>query len=511
MNIQEAKNYIKDTVLLYLKKDEFGDYRIPMQRQRPIFLQGAPGIGKSAIMEQIASELGIALVSYSMTHHTRQSALGLPFIKTKEYGGHEVDVSEYTMSEIIASIYETMEASGISEGILFLDEINCVSETLYPSMLQFLQFKTFGRHKVPEGWVIVTAGNPPQYNKSVREFDVVTLDRLKVMEVDEDYDAWRRYASDKGVHSAVITFLDNNRDYFYKIEKTAEGCTYVTARGWEDLSDILFLYEEESFCVSQSLASQYINDKEIARDFIIYYDLYKKYKNDYRIDVILDADEHSSEQIDNMIQKASKAQIDERLSLVGLILDNVKCEVNEIMDATHVLKEVNPAFRNIMTLPPCDVLSAVESRIDAGLKIMKKQESAGTLDQHSKRHHKRVLELYDMLRNRLTEAKDKSSLADDACDDKTMCAMFYDMQMSDLKKQVEKAKIHLHNMFEFIVKAYTAESNEMVIVVTELTINTSTAEFLASFGCDDYSEYKNSLKISDRKEEIRKWILEELN
>ncbi len=154
MNIKQAKDYIENTVRLYLKRDEFGEYRIPVVRQRPVFLLGAPGIGKTAIMEQIAQELGIALVSYSMTHHTRQSALGLPFISNRSYQDMEFQVSEYTMSEIIASIYDVMEHSGISEGILFLDEINCVSETLAPSMLQFLQYKVFGRHKVPEGWVM---------------------------------------------------------------------------------------------------------------------------------------------------------------------------------------------------------------------------------------------------------------------------------------------------------------------------------------------------------------------
>mgnify|MGYP003557738609 FL=1 len=97
MNINSAKQYIKDTVSLYLKKDEFGEYRIPVQRQRPIFMIGAPGIGKTAIMEQIAQELSVGLVAYSMTHHTRQSALGLPFIKHQEYDGQQVDVTEYTM------------------------------------------------------------------------------------------------------------------------------------------------------------------------------------------------------------------------------------------------------------------------------------------------------------------------------------------------------------------------------------------------------------------------------
>ena len=263
MNIREAKDYIKDTVQLYLTKDEFGDYRIPVVRQRPIFLLGAPGIGKTAVMSQIASELDIALVSYSMTHHTRQSALGLPFIEKKEYAGKNYSVSEYTMSEIIASVYDTMEESGVKEGILFLDEINCVSETLYPSMLQFLQYKVFGKHAVPEGWVIVTAGNPPEFNKAVREFDVVTLDRLKVIEVEADYPAWKKYAFDAGLHGSILNFLESNRDYFYGVETTAFGKNYVTARGWEDLSDIIKLYEESGKKVTESLVGQYIKNETV--------------------------------------------------------------------------------------------------------------------------------------------------------------------------------------------------------------------------------------------------------
>ncbi len=127
MNIKEAKEQIRQAVEAYRQKNEFGEYVIPVEQQRPIFLMGAPGIGKTAVMEQIAREMGIGLVSYSMTHHTRQSALGLPFIETKTYRGQEYQVSEYTMSEIIASVYEQIEKHQLEEGILFLDEINCVS------------------------------------------------------------------------------------------------------------------------------------------------------------------------------------------------------------------------------------------------------------------------------------------------------------------------------------------------------------------------------------------------
>ena len=80
MNIATAKQQIKNAITVYLQKDQEGRYKIPVVRQRPVFLVGPPGLGKTAIMQQVADEMGIGLVSYSMTHHTRQSALGLPVI-----------------------------------------------------------------------------------------------------------------------------------------------------------------------------------------------------------------------------------------------------------------------------------------------------------------------------------------------------------------------------------------------------------------------------------------------
>ena len=75
MNIGQAKQEIINTVKAYLLRDEKGEYRIPAIRQRPVFLMGPPGIGKTQIMEQIATECGIGLVSYTITHHTRQSVV----------------------------------------------------------------------------------------------------------------------------------------------------------------------------------------------------------------------------------------------------------------------------------------------------------------------------------------------------------------------------------------------------------------------------------------------------
>ena len=100
MNIKQAKEEIKHAVQAYLSKDAFGEYKIPAVRQRPVLLIGPPGIGKTQIMEQIAKECQIGLVAYTITHHTRQSAIGLPFISKHTFDGKEQAVTELSLIHI---------------------------------------------------------------------------------------------------------------------------------------------------------------------------------------------------------------------------------------------------------------------------------------------------------------------------------------------------------------------------------------------------------------------------
>ena len=323
MNIQEAKTEVIHTVRAYTAKNEDGEYKIPQIRQRPVLLMGPPGIGKTAIVEQAAQECGVGLVSYTITHHTRQSAVGLPMVEKKIYDGREVTVTEYTMSEIIASVYECMKNTGCQEGILFIDEVNCVSETLAPTMLQFLQGKTFGNHRVPKGWVIVAAGNPSEYNKSVREFDIVTLDRVKKINVDVDYPAWKTYAAEREIHGAIRSYLEGKSQNFYRIDQNPEGKEFVTARGWEDLSVIMDQYEDMNIAVSESLIRQYIQCREISEDFASYYLFYKKCRERYQ------------EEVENILAGTAKEcgqaewPLDEQLTISNLLISRVWNRVSE--------------------------------------------------------------------------------------------------------------------------------------------------------------------------------------
>ncbi|MCC8104890.1 MAG: AAA family ATPase [Clostridiales bacterium] len=325
MNIQEARKEIIRTIRAYTAQKEDGTYVIPSLRQRPLLLIGPPGIGKTAIMEQAARECQVGFVSYTMTHHTRQSALGLPYIERRSFGGEEYAVTEYTMSEIIASVYRCMEETGVSAGLLFLDEINCVSETLAPAMLQFLQNKTFGSHRLPDGWVLAAAGNPPEYNKSVHEFDIATLDRLKYIPVEADYDAWRAYALGEAVHGAILAYLDTHPGQFYILKQTYASRTFATARGWEDLSCILKEYETLDFPVDAKLVCQYLQDQELAEDFSYFYQLYHTKEQHLPITQMLAGEEPAVAACRTLLCEGS---FEEQIYLVHLMLS---C-INEKLD-----------------------------------------------------------------------------------------------------------------------------------------------------------------------------------
>lgn len=489
MNIQKAKEQIKNAVKAYLTKDNFGRYKIPIKRQRPIFLMGAPGIGKTAIMAQIAEEMDIGLVSYSMTHHTRQSALGLPFIVKKNYEQKEYSVSEYTMSEIIASVYDMMQATGKKEGILFLDEINCVSETLAPAMLQFLQYKIFGRNQVPQGWVVVTAGNPPEFNKSVRDFDIVTWDRLKRIDVEPDYEAWHNYATQKGEHPAVISYLAIKKEDFYKIETTVEGKSFVTARGWDDLSEMIKLYEENKITVDEELIVQYIQNKRIAKDFAIYYDLYNKYRADYNLSSILSGNADGT-----IINRAKLARFDERLSLISMLTDSLITDSKQCAIDESVLNMTAEAVKDIrleMTRPNSLPEDAVLRKIDSIKADMSKQKTASSLSQDAENIYLETISLLN------------SSLLSDRTQDAILKSIksAFDSRTKSLKLKVKETKAHMDNSFKFTADTF-GEGQELLILLTELTVNKYASSFITKFGCEQYFIFNKSLMFYERGKEI---------
>ena len=499
MNIKQAKQEIINTVQAYLTKDETGEYAIPVERQRPVLLIGPPGIGKTAIMEQVAQECGINLVSYTITHHTRQSAIGLPFISKKTYDGEDVSVTEYTMSEIIASIYDQIEQSGIHEGILFLDEINCVSETLAPTMLQFLQYKTFGNHRVPDGFVIVTAGNPPEYNKSVRDFDIVTYDRVKRIYIEEDFSVWKEYAYKAQIHGAILSYLEIKKNNFYSVVSDLDGKRFVTARGWEDLSQVMKVYEQLGFAIDYDFVVQYLQDEEIARDFAAYYELYNKYKNIYRIPEILEGS------IPENSMTIKNAPFDEKLSLLGLLLDSLGQEFisySRKKAAQEAFFEQLGFLRSDLKEGRGSGKEILERQISSYDTMITHRKKAGMIDREQEKAMCAALQaLNDCLMALAVEG------TGDAKGDFLCVKKLFDEREQIRQKEISDAGRHLTHAFEFLARVF-GEGQEMVIFLSELSAGYYSLKFVSECGNDAYYKYNKLLLLKERTQELKDEAME---
>lgn len=504
MNIREAKQEIVHTLRAYHSKDENGHYRFPLVRQRPVLLMGPPGIGKTAIMEQIATEEGVGLVAYTMTHHTRQSAIGLPHIEKRSYqGGEPVSVTEYTLSEIIAAVYDCMERTGKREGILFIDEINCVSETLAPTMLQFLQNKTFGNHKVPEGWLIVAAGNPPEYNRTAREFDIVTLDRVRRIDVSADLSVWMDYARQRNVHGAILSYLSIREDQFYHVERTPEDVSFVTARGWEDLSALMRGYEELGVAVTEDQIKQYLQNDDTARGFAAYYQLYRKYGADYDIPGIL---EGTIEDISYQIAMAKNGGLDERFTVVNLTLDGLNTQFAryEWQDrAVTRLHEILGQLKLFLKGQPN--LDCLDGFLQTRREALRVKLQAELLTDQERRVDEWMMDRLEHYNLTLKQEHVRDTDAGFA-----RIKTLFQQEVDKRAKTAARVSGQLDRAFRFLEQCF-GDGQEMVLFISALTRMDRAMVFISLHGCEAYLRHSGVMLYQERETALREACADVLN
>ena len=318
--MSKAREAIKSAIRSYLLKDDKGHYVMDKKDWMPLYLMGAPGVGKTQSTHEIAVELGIGFVSFSLTHHTRNSLLGLPVISELSDGSK---YTTYTMSEIIEKVEEAYQ-NGEKEGILLLDEFPCVSETIMPAMLSFLQSRNIGMHYLPEGWIIVLCGNPPKYNKSARLFDAAVMDRVRIINIEHSAEDFLNYGKERGIHEVVLEFIEMYPSEIFRYEKNNEDMELVTARSWENLSSTLKVYEAMGEIVDVLVVGQYIKSDVLASKFINYYEQYSPEFSAGVIDQIICGSEKIS-----ILKAFKKEPPGKRWKMTEYILSYMKAKCSE--------------------------------------------------------------------------------------------------------------------------------------------------------------------------------------
>lgn len=314
--INSAKQEIKNSISVYMMKDEAGNYIMPENKKNPFYIVGAPGIGKTEMASQIASELGIGFMATSLSHHTRNSVLGLPVIT--DFKGEKS--TEYTISDILLQVMKKCE-EGQKEGILLIDEFASMSEALVAPMLAFLQNKCIGNHYLPEGWVLILCSNPPEYNETARVFGAAVMDRVRIMNVKYSKQDFLLYAKQSGMHPVVIGYIENNDRNVYVCDQTENEQIVVTTRGWENLSQCLYGYEKLGMEVTDSLIYQFIKSESIAGDFYNYYMLCSSVLGERDIHNII-----NGINIDSNIEKIKNMEFNKKLQVSDIIINKLSNE-----------------------------------------------------------------------------------------------------------------------------------------------------------------------------------------
>ena len=268
----------------------------------------------------------------------------------------------------------------------------------------------------------------------------------------------------------------------------------MTARGWSDLSEMMKLYEQHHIAITEKLIVQYLQNKKIAKEFAVYYDLFNKYRSDYQVNQII---EGTAPEV--IKTRAREAKFDERLALLGLLLDAITSELKKITLYELTMTELLSALKNVrmdLSRPKADAIEAVQKQIASINQRLEKGKLASTVSSDTEYAYRSAMAALDDMIILLKE-KDFG----DGSEAFNLLKTAYDKRTKKLKQQAETAGKKLSNVFIFCEEVFD-EGQELLILVTELTMNYYSTRFISRYGCKEYFNHNKQLLFYERQKEI---------
>ena len=276
----------------------------------------------------------------------------------------------------------------------------------------------------------------------------------------------------------------------------------MTARGWEDLSTMIKLYEEQGYAVDENLISQYLQHEKAAKEFAIYYDLYNKYKSDYQVQSILDGS--YSEEIRD---RAASAKFDERLTLIGLLLEAVTENIKQDIETEDYVTELHKLLQELKVVcqradPNRETIDTILGKYIVARTASYREEKRSTvLSAERETILRRVILAIEGYKNDLL----REGIAD-LTDGFEFIKAAFGQTVAEMKQHLEDTQFALENMFLFIEDVFGG-GQEMLVVVTELTVNYYSAKFISRYGCEKYFEHNKELLVYERQQELLSEIM----
>jgi ubiquinone/menaquinone biosynthesis C-methylase UbiE len=290
-----------------------------------------------------------------------------------------------------------------------------------------------------------------------------------------------------------LSFLEIEKDAFYSVESTTFGKKFVTARSWVDLSRTMTLFEEAGKTVDKTLIGQFLQDDDIAERFASYYMLFDKYRDDYRIEAILAGDI-----ADDVRERAQAAPFDERLALIGLILDKLGAAMSNVAEQEGALERVRDILREDKPtlLAGGTVPETLGTRIAAVESELANREGAPL----SAATRRILAEELEMLRELRGECELTKNMEGEAAFNTIHYA--YRGLVSNLEHSIKNAGAALDNAFDF-VENVLADDREMLVFLTELTARKTCISYINHFGNERYFANNSRLMVSEKATDLK--------
>lgn len=195
-----------------------------VEQKVPTFLWGAPGIGKSSIVKQIAEDKRVGFIDLRLALMDPTDLKGIPF---------------YDKESHTALWAPPAFLPRDGEGILFLDELNSAPPSVQASAYQLILDRKVGEYELPEGWAIVAAGNREGDRGVTYRMPSPLANRFVHFEMEVDVQDWRLWAYKKGLDERVISYISYRSDHLFTFDPKSDIKSFATPRSWEYVNKIL--------------------------------------------------------------------------------------------------------------------------------------------------------------------------------------------------------------------------------------------------------------------------------
>lgn len=195
-----------------------------VEQRVPTFLWGAPGIGKSSIVKQIAKNRGIGFIDLRLALMDPTDLKGIPF---------------YDKESHTALWAPPAFLPREGEGILFLDELNSAAPSVQASAYQLILDRRVGEYELPDGWAIVAAGNREGDRGVTYRMPSPLANRFVHFEMDVHVEDWRLWAYKNALDDRVVSYISYKNEHLFTFDAKSDAKSFATPRSWEYVNSVL--------------------------------------------------------------------------------------------------------------------------------------------------------------------------------------------------------------------------------------------------------------------------------